>query len=238
MKSSPKFAIVIVTLSIGLSTAAAGERHHEKSRRTQNQPSGSGQLLRKLGRQQLQTTFSNGNTASNAFVGDPQAMHHKLAHPKKYASQSNGMQFGDGRVAVNSAPATVTQPQGPAGYVFVNGHWQRATASGNNVVGLPPAGATVQIRDHRTVAPNGLRGGTPANYGPYRNTTPTDTNTSSGGVLVTATPPRPLNSDVVYGEGPGLHSIWNMIKGDFSAPNRGLGTPRDHRTGPSGKDNR
>jgi hypothetical protein len=121
----------------------------------------------------------------------------------------------DGRVEVADVAAPVqTPPPSRPGYVFVNGHWERATANSAAMIGTP-TNASVEIRDHRTDQPtnHGARPGT----GYYQPTT-------SDGTTVTDSPPRDLTGQTVYGEGPGLHSLW-PIRG-FEADNVGV---RDHR---------
>src|SRR5262245_27383443 len=82
---------------------------------------------------------------------------------------------GDGRVPVEPQPVEPQPPQGPPGFIWVNGHWERVRA---------PQGSTVVVRDHRTVAP----------HGGWQ-----DVSSSPGGVTVTQSPRWPNRRPTVYG---------------------------------------
>jgi hypothetical protein len=76
-------------------------------------------------------------------------------------------------------------PQGPPGFIWVNGHWERVKA---------PVGPTVVVRDHRTVTPGTVvvrDHRTVAPNGGWQ-VRPQDASSSSGGVTVTESPRLPI----------------------------------------------
>jgi hypothetical protein len=102
---------------------------------------------------------------------------------------------GDGHAPVEPAPQP---PQGPPGFIFVNGHWERVKAHAG---GAPQTG-TVVVRDHRTIAPGTVvvrdhRTVTPGGGWQVRSVGPQDISSSPGGVTVTDSPRRPIKAQNV-----------------------------------------
>jgi hypothetical protein len=93
---------------------------------------------------------------------------------------------GDGRVPVEPKSVEPQPPQGPPGFIFVNGHWERVKANG----GAAPH-STIEVRDHRTVAPGG--------GWQVRPMRPQDVSSSPGGVKVANSPRWSIKDQSVYG---------------------------------------
>jgi hypothetical protein len=118
---------------------------------------------------------------------------------------------GDGHTPVEPQPQP---PQGPPGFIFVNGHWERVRAPGAGAPDAPQnstvavrdhrtesagtvivrdhrtnASGTVIIRDHRTLRPGGGWQVRPAH--------PQDVSSSPGGVTVTESSRSPIKNQGV-----------------------------------------
>jgi hypothetical protein len=158
----------------------------------------------------------NNNGGDQQFVGRPyeqwqskREFYQKLAkkfHKPKPIPIDPGR--GDGHVPVEPAPQA---PQGPPGFIFVNGHWERVKAPAD---GTPQTGTvvvrdhrkvvpgTVVVRDHRTIAPGSVvvrdhRTVTPAGGWQVRPVGPQDVSSSPGGVTVTDSLRRPIKDQSV-----------------------------------------
>jgi hypothetical protein len=167
---------------------------------------------------------------------------------------------GDGRVPVNPKPVVPPvvrdhrqeTPPSSGGFVFVNGHWERAKA---------PTGPI--IRDHRTPGANSSGGVTVTNTNPSNNTGPiirdhrtapvirdhrTSGANASGGVIVTTTNPTTNSGPIIrdHRTGPIVRdhrTTGANASGGVTVTNTNSSTTsgpiiRDHRTGPIVRDHR
>lgn len=239
MKCALLTAVVVLSVFGLVASASAGQKHRnrdennsnsEKYRQNSNSNSQSKlNFIQKFNKSQTQNSQNirpSWKANGDSFGTSNGNAEHKK-HGKKHQQQ---MQLDpgrpDGRVQVpDIATPQLPLPPSRPGYVFVNGHWERAKV-GSATTGNP-INASVEVRDHRAVEPTGTsgRGGRPG-HGGYFPSTPKDSSTSSGGVMVTDSPPRDLTGQTVYGEGPGLHSLWDFVHMDF--PELRL-TTTDHR---------
>jgi hypothetical protein len=131
---------------------------------------------------------------------------------------------GDGHTPTNPQPQP---PQGPPGFIFVNGHWERVRAPGAGTPGVPhnstvvvrdhrtETPGTVIVRDHRTESPGTVivrdhrtdasgtviirdhRNVTPDGGWQVRPAPPKDVSSSPGGVTVTSSPRSPIKDQGV-----------------------------------------
>ena len=135
--------------------------------------------------------------------------------------------------AVNTSEATLllTTPPSRPGYVWNNGQWERAKSVGTSVSTQGrPLNTAVEIRDHRTVVtPPPARSSGRGSYAPYGRygVTPPPVDKAGNTVKVTVTPGSQRDR-TIYGTGPGLHSLWDIIHPTF--PELTLEESRDHRT--------
>ncbi len=195
-------AVVVLSL---VATASAGQKNRNRNNDQQNNSNGDSngrnfkkylqnsggnsksKFAHKFNEQQDQQSSSNSNNQSKK-------------QGKKWQYQRPQLDPGrpDGRVETPDVTPAQTQPLSRPGYIFVNGHWERAkpgvATTGNTT------NATVEVRDHRVVDPRHQ-----GHHG-HRNPSTPD------GTTVTDSPPQDLTGQTVYGEGPGLHSLW-PIKG-------------------------
>jgi hypothetical protein len=139
---------------------------------------------------------------------------------------------GDGRVPVEPKPVEPQPPQGPPGFIFINGHWERVKANGGAAPNAPQS-STIEVRDHRTVVPGG--------GWQVRPMRPQDVSSSPGGVKVTHSPRWPIKDQSVYGGSQvrdhrtittkGSHGKWDArpvpLKDVSTSP--GGAVVRDHR---------
>ena len=118
----------------------------------------------------------------------------------------------DGRVEVVPTPSEatllLTTPSSRPGYVWNNGHWERA----KSVVPATTAGRSGR--------------GSDVPYGSY-GVTPPPVDKAGNTVKVTVTPGSQRDR-TIYGTGPGPHSLWDLIHPTF--PELTLEQSRDHRT--------
>jgi hypothetical protein len=218
-----RFLHSVLAISSVLAVAAAVQAgdHHQGHSGNQGKP-------------QSQFGFGNWSGVSQ-IVSDFKSHHSHKPEPKTNPIPIDPGR-GDGRVPVNPPPLTPpvvrdhrdgTTSQGAGGFVFVDGHWERAKAA-PKVVNPYPAGTTV--RDHRSTTGSFPPGATvrdhrattesfPAGTTVRDHRTTTNSN-ASGGVTVIVTNPLPDNA------GP-------TIRDHRTAP-----VIRDHRTAPVVRDHR
>ncbi len=175
MKRSTLLSLTLATLlALNAAPALAGKNDKKSKKQNQNQQQNQSQKqLKDLRRPfNLQSPLSNSANVQQTFKK------HKKPHDQKPIDPGRG----DGRVPVE--PVT---PQGPPGFVFVDGHWQRAKAQKSPQVIQPqPTQATVVVRDHRerrpggrpspgqldpSKAPGGVIVSTPGKFGPQKQQT-------------------------------------------------------------------
>lgn len=151
----------------------------------------------------------------------------------------------DDRVIVADASTiTVINPttapaNGRPGYVWNNGHWERAKANGTSV-STPggPLNATVEKRDHQSLGTPTTGSSGHGGYGPYGyGVTPSPVG-NNGSVQVSNTVPVELTGQTIYGSGIGIgdlikiHNPKTII--DHLPPYgfEAVANPRDHRKPP------
>lgn len=137
---------------------------------------------------------------------------HELKARKHDGSPKLRPLSGDGRVltpeptseATLVMPVTsVPQGQGPKGYVWNNGHWERASANGNSASTTgAPMNATVEIRNHKPTG--GATGQGDTSGGSGVKPPPVGSNNH---VQVTVSEPVVLTGQTVYGSGIGVKEI-------------------------------
>jgi hypothetical protein len=214
-------AVVVLSL---VATASAGQKNRNRNNDQENNNSNSnnGGNFKKY----LQNNGGNSKFKFAQKFNQQQDQQSSESSNNQFKKQGKKWQYQrpqldpgrpDGRVETPNVTPAETQPLSRPGYIFVNGHWERAkpgvVTTGNTT------NATVEIRDHRYVEPSGHGSGQYGYGKPFYPTTPS-------GTTVTNSPPRDLTGQTIYGEGPGLHSVWELIHIDF--PELKMAT-RDHR---------
>lgn len=259
MKRALLTAVVVLSVIGLVASASAGQKHPYRDPNNSNDgnlqkyaqnPSSNLQsklnFVQKFNQPQAQN--SQNIRPSWKANGDTFGTSDGNASPKKHGKKhQQQMQLDpgrpDGRVQVaDVAPPVATLPPSYArpGYVFVNGHWERAKANGTSV-STPggPLNATVEIRDHQSVVTTTSAGssgrGSNVPYGSYDGHKPPPVGNNSS-VQVTDSQGRPRDN-TIYGTGPGLYDflkihdprlLWEYRPGaGFTAPQH---PSRDHRT--------